>query len=83
MEELGRENCSWSVTRGWLIYFCSSLIWLDLWLETPKVADLAALLQLVEGFCHFFRLHQGIRTVQDKHIQIVSAQTFQNAVYRR
>ncbi len=39
---VGQENCSWSVTRGWLIYFCSSLIWLDLWLETP-VADLAAL----------------------------------------
>ena len=65
----------------------------DIFLQQPDLAGfvvgnaeaayLAALLQLVEGFCHFFRLHQGIRTVQDKHIQIVSAQTLQNAVYRR
>ena len=73
-EELSGPDSARGAARGMLRRLLAAGLVLGLF---------AALLQLVEGFCHFFRLHQGIRTVQDKHIQIVSAQTFQNAVYRR
>ncbi|MNC61559.1 hypothetical protein D3C75_1115080 [compost metagenome] len=43
--------------------------------------DHAFLLQVIEGLCNFLRLHQGIRTVQQEHIHIVSLQAFQAVLY--
>lgn len=45
-----------------------------------KMAHLARAFQLIEGLCHFLRLHQRIRTMQQQHVQIIGAQPLQNAV---
>ena len=46
-------------------------------------AHFAGALQAAKGRCHFRRLHQCIRAVQQQHIQIVSAQALEAAIHRR
>ena len=32
--------------------------------------------EIIKCLCHFLRFHQGIRVVEQEHIQIIRAQTF-------
>jgi len=47
-----------------------------------KVAHFATLVQAVKCLCHFLRLNQGIRPVQQQDVEIVCFQPFQAAVHR-
>ena len=47
-----------------------------------EVPYLPFLEQLLKSFCHFLRLHQSIRAMQQQCIQIVRAQSAQNSIHR-
>ena len=44
------------------------------------MTDLARLLQVIKSFRHFFRLHEGIRSVKEETIQALDLQTFEDTV---
>ena len=46
-----------------------------------EIADLAAAFQGVEGLGHLLRLHEGIRAVEQEHVQVIRVQPLQNAVH--